>query len=87
MDNEQIIKELEQKQKYLNDLTSENEMLQKEKESIKLSIQNSINLQQQIKNSNYNLYQQIEFTPTAEIKTEKEPSISDILEAFKWLEK
>ena len=82
MDNEQLIKELEQKQKYLNDLTSENEMLQKEKESIKLSIQNSINLQQQIKNSNYNLYQQLEFTPSAEIKPENEPSISDILKEF-----
>ena len=82
MDNEQLIKELEQKQKYLNDLTSENEMLQKEKESIKLSIQNSINLQQQIKNSNYNLYQQLEFTPTAEKEKENEPTIADILKEF-----
>ena len=87
MDKEQVIKELEQKQKYLNDLTSENEMLQKEKENIKLTIQNTINLQTQIKNSNYNLYQQIECTPTAENKPENEPSIVDILEAFKWLEK
>ena len=82
MDNEEIIKELEQKQKYLNDLTSENEMLEKEKQSIKLSIQNSINLQKEIKNSNWNLYQQIEYTPSAEIKTENEPSIQDILKEF-----
>ena len=82
MDKEQIINELEQKQKYLNDLTSENEMLEKEKESLKLSIQNTINLQSNIKSSNYNLYQQIEFTPTAEKEKEKEPSISDILKEF-----
>ena len=82
MDKEEVIKELEAKQKYFNDLTSENEMLEKEKESIKLTIQNTLNLQTQIKNSNYNLYQQIEFTPSAEIKTENEPSIGDILKEF-----
>ena len=81
---QQIIDEYETKVNYYNNLKDDITNLQKSINDMKNNIKNTIDTQNRMKQSNYEIWTQLENKDMAQTKTtEKEPNISDILEAFK----
>lgn len=80
-----IIDEYETKKEYYNNLKDDITNLEKSINDIKQNIKNTIDTQNRMKQSNYEIWSQLENKSTQNTKTteQKEPSIGDILEAFK----
>ena len=81
---QQIIDEYEQKKTYYDNLRDDITNLQKAINDMKGNIKNTIDTQNRMKQSNYQIWSQLE-DKSVQTKTteEKEPTIGDILEAFK----
>ena len=81
---QQIIDEYETKKAYFDGLRDDITNLQKAISDMKGNIKNTIDTQNRMKQSNYEIWSQLENKDTQQKTTEqKEPSIDDIIGSFK----
>ena len=80
---QQIIDEYESKKAYYDSLRDDVTNIQKAISDMKASIKNTIDTQNRMKQSNYEIWSQLEDKTTQTKTTEKEPSINDIIGSFK----
>ena len=81
---QQIIDEYTNRVNYLNNLKDDVTNLQKAISDMKQNVKNTIDTQNRVKESNYQIWSQLEDKTTQSKTTEqKEPSISDIIGSFK----
>ena len=80
---EQIIKEYESKKAYFDGLRDDITNLEKSINDMKQNIKNTIDTQSRMKQSNYEIWSQLENKDIQPKTTEVEPTIDTILEAFK----
>ena len=80
---QQIIDEYESKKTYYDGLRDDVTNLQKSIADMKQNIKNTIETQNRMKQSNYEIWSQLEDKTTQTKTTEKEPSINDIIGSFK----
>ena len=85
IDNQQIIDEYESKKVYFDGLRDDISNLEKAIIKAKADIKNTIDTQNRMKQSNYEIWSQFENKDAVNSKTttEAEPTIDTILEAFK----
>ena len=85
IDNKQeIIDEYETKKEYYNNLRDDITNIQKAISDMKANIKNTQQMQDRMKQSNYEIWSQLENKDTQTKTTEqKEPTISDIIGSFK----
>ena len=81
--NQQIIDEYETKKTYFDGLRDDITNLEKSINDMKANIKNTINTQNRMKQSNYEIWSQLENKDIQPKTTETEPTIDTILEAFK----
>ena len=77
-----IIDEYETKVNYYNNLKDDITNLEKSINDMKGNIKNTINTQNRMKQSNYEIWSNLECKNLEPKSTEKEPSISDIIGSF-----
>ena len=84
IDNQQIIDEYETKKAYFDGLRDDITNLEKSINDMKANIKNTINTQNRMKQSNYEIWSQLE-NKDIQPKTaeQKEPTIDDIIGSFK----
>ena len=80
---QQVIDEYEQKVAYYDNLRDTITNLEKSVVDVRNRIKCTIDSQQNLKNQNYKLWSNLEVKDIQPKTTEKEPDISDILEAFR----
>ena len=80
---QQIIDEYTNRVNYLNNLKDDVTNLQKAISDMKQNVKNTIDTQNRVKESNYQIWSQLEDKTTQTKTTEKEPDISDIIGSFK----
>lgn len=80
---QKIIDEYETKKEYYNNLQDDVTNLQKAINDMKGNIKNTIETQNRVKQSNYEIWSNLEQKEIQSKTTEKEPSISDIIGSFK----
>ena len=84
IDKQKVIDEYNSKLEYYNNLRDHITNLQKSISDKKADIKNTINTQNRVKSANYDIWSQLEDKSIkSKNSDEKEPSIDDILEAFK----
>lgn len=79
---QKIIDEYETKKEYYNNLQDDVTNLQKAINDMKGNIKNTIETQNRVKQSNYEIWSNLEQKEIQSKTTEKEPSISDIIGSF-----
>ena len=80
---QQIIDEYESKKSYYDGLRDDVTNLQKSIADMKANIKNTIDTQNRMKQSNYEIWSQLENKDIQPKTTEKEPDINDIIGSFK----
>ena len=83
IDNQQIIDEYESKKLYFDGLRDDITNLEKSINDMKQNIKNTIDTQSRMKQSNYEIWSQLENKDIQPKTTDTEPTIDTILEAFK----
>ena len=83
IDKQKVIDEYNNKLEYYNNLRDDVTNLQKSVADLKANIKNTQHMQDRIKQSNYEIWSQLEDKTTQSKTTEKEPDINTIIGSFK----